>query len=144
LCELFLKVQVVCDEEQAGVIRWLAPLYANGTSTLELAKTLTEQGTPTPEGTGQWQPVMIRRILSNERLTGRVQNFAHHNPRAKEHLEPIDLPDGTYPAIISEELFARLQVRLARNKEESTRKVRGRKSFYCGLAISAALCVVER
>jgi site-specific DNA recombinase len=116
------KVEIVHDEEQVVVIRWLADLYAEGVSTIELAKQLTESNIPTPENGKQWQPIMIRRILSNERLTGKGQIFFYGNPKSKEHLEPIDLPDGTYPPIISQELFDKLQVRLARNKDESSRK----------------------
>jgi site-specific DNA recombinase len=39
----------------------------------------------------------------------------------KTHFDPIDLPDGTYPAIISEELYLRIQARLARTKDEAPR-----------------------
>jgi site-specific DNA recombinase len=117
------KVSVVHDNHQLWVARWLAIKYSRGTSTLELAKVLTERGIPTPENGKEWHPIMIRRILSNERLTGKAYNFAYQNGhKAKEHLEPIELPDDTYPPIISQALFDKLQVRLARNKDESTRR----------------------
>jgi len=135
------KVGAVHDNSQLWIVRWLAIKYARGTSTLELAQELTKRGVPTPEGGKQWHPIMVRRILSNVRLTGKAQNFAYHNSRAKEHLEPIDLPDGTYPPIISEELFERLQDRLARNKDESTRRSERPEEFLLRAGyIRCALC----
>jgi site-specific DNA recombinase len=118
------KERVIHNDAQVTVIRWLADEYADGTSTLSLAKQLTDQGVPTPEGEAGsvWQPIMIRRILSNERLKGKGMNFAYQRTKAKNPLDPIELPEGTYPPIISEELFAKLQDRLARNKDEATRR----------------------
>ncbi len=118
------KVKVVHDKEQVEHIHWMAERYADGISTAEIGRQLTERRMPTPEGEpgSQWQPFMIRRILSNERLTGKGQNFGNCPSRGKNPLEPIDLPEGTYPAIISQELFRRVQDRLARNRDESTRK----------------------
>ena len=79
------KVEVTDHEGQVTVIRWLAELYAEGTSTIELARQLTEAEVPPPEGQpgDQWHTIMIRRILSNERLTGKAQNFFYHNRKAK-------------------------------------------------------------
>jgi site-specific DNA recombinase len=137
------KEKVLHDDEPVKHIRWMANEYADGTSTLELARQLTEQGVPTPEGElgSQWHPIMIRRILSNERLTGRAQNFGNHPSKAKEPLEPIDLPEGTYPAIISQELYWRLKDRLARNKDESTRKSERPEEFLLRAGyIRCALC----
>jgi site-specific DNA recombinase len=118
------KVRIVHHETQLWVVRWMALKYARGTSTIEIARQLTARGIPTPEGEAgsQWQPIMIRRILTNGRLTGKAQIFAYHDAKSKTPLEPIDLPEGTYPAIISQALFDKLQERLQRNKEESSRK----------------------
>jgi site-specific DNA recombinase len=113
---------LVHNDEQVEVIHFMADEYDKGTSTLEIAKQLQEQGKPTPENGKQWHPIMIRRVLSNPRLTGKAQNFFYKNNVATTHLDPIDLPDGTYPAILSQAQFDRLQVRLARNKDEATRR----------------------
>ena len=118
------KERIIHDEEPVTNIRWMANQYADGTSTHEIARQLTEAGVPTADGTAGsiWQPVMIRRILSNERLTGKGQNFGNRPSIHKHPFEPILLPEGTYPPIISTELFNRVQDRLARNKDESARK----------------------
>jgi site-specific DNA recombinase len=118
------KVKIVHHEKQLWVVRWMALKYARGTSTIEIARQLTARGIPTPEGEAgsQWQPIMVRRILACERLTGKAQVFGNHPSKAKEPLEPVELPEGTYPAIISQVLYDKLQERLERNKEESSRK----------------------
>lgn len=118
------KEKIVHHEKQVWVVRWMAIKYARGTSTIEIARQLTARGIPTPEGKegSQWQPITIRRTLSIERLTGKAQVFGNHPSKAKNPLEPIELPEGTYPAIISQELFDKLQERLQRNKEEASRK----------------------
>ena len=118
------KETVIHDEEPVTHIRWMAEQYAAGTGTNELARQLTDRGVPTPEGEpgSRWHPITIRRILSNERLIGKGQNFAYQMHHAKNPFEPIDLPDGTYPPIISRELYLRVQDRLARNKDEAPRK----------------------
>lgn len=118
------KVRIIHHRKQIWVVRWMAIKYARGTSTIEIARELTRRGIPTPEGSegSKWQPIMIRRILLREQLTGKSQAFWHHASKAKSHLEPIDLPEGTYPPIISKELFAQIKERLDRNKEESSRR----------------------
>lgn len=135
------KERVIYNDEQIIIIHWLAKLYAEGVSTIELARQLTERGVPTPEGNGAWQPIMIRRILSNERLTGKGQNFGNHPSKAKNPLEPIELPEGTYPPIIGEELFRKCQDRLARNKDESARKSERPEEFLLRAGyVRCALC----
>jgi site-specific DNA recombinase len=137
------RTQLIHHPHQLWVIRWIALKYDRGTSTLEIAKTLTERRVAPPEGQpgDAWHPIMIRRILSNPRLTGKSQIFFDRNPKAKEHLETINLPDGTYPPIISEALFARVQVRLERNKDESTRHSERPEAFLLRAGyIRCALC----
>jgi len=42
-------------------------------------------------------------------MTGQnVKIFVYHNKSAKQHLEPVDLPDGTYPRILSDEVYAKI------------------------------------
>ena len=125
------KERIVHDEAPVTHIRWMANAYAGGTSTHDIARQLTESGVPTPDGVAGsiWQPVMIRRILSNERLTGKGQNFGNKPSVYKHPFEPILLPEGTYPPIISDELFNRVQDRLARNKDESARKSKRPEEF---------------
>src|SRR2546426_6586419 len=41
--------------------------------------------------------------------------------RAKQHLEPVDLPDGTYPHILSDEVYARILERASLNASQASR-----------------------
>lgn len=118
------KIKIVYHEKQVWVVRWMAIKYAKGTSTIEIARELTRRGIPTPEGGegSKWQPIMIRRILGHTQLIGKAQAFGYNTTKAKSHLEPVDLPEGTYPAIISVELYQKIQERLQRNKDESLRR----------------------
>lgn len=119
------RQEVIHEPEQVKHIRWMADEYGNkGTSTIDIAKSLNERKIHTPLGdeNTQWHPVMIRRILSNHKLIGKAQVFGNYPSVAKHQIEPVELPDGTFPAIISEELFWKIQDRLARNKDEATRK----------------------
>jgi site-specific DNA recombinase len=117
------KEVVLHNLTQLWKVRWMALQFDRGTPTNEIARTLTARGIPTPEGEPgkPWHPMAVRRILSNERLIGKGKNFAYQMNPAKQRYDPIDLPDGTYPAIISEELFLRLQDRLSRTKDEAVR-----------------------
>jgi site-specific DNA recombinase len=113
------KVRIIHHEKQVWVVRWMAIKYARGTSTMEIARQLTARGIPTPEGEegSKWEPIMIRRILLREQLIGKAHAFAYPHSKAKRPLDPVELPEGTYPAIISVELYLKIQERLQRNKE---------------------------
>jgi site-specific DNA recombinase len=136
------KDALIVDETQAAVIRWAAEEYANGTSAVQIVRTLEERSIPSPSNGERWNRVHLRRILSNERLTGKnAKIFAYQKHKAHRPLEAIDLPDGTYPAIISEELFLRVQERLVRNKQESQRNNRQPERFLLRAGhIQCAMC----
>lgn len=55
-------------------------------------------------------------------MTGKnVQIFTNHKKDAKQHLEPVDLPDGTYPRILSDEVYAKILERAAVNATQAYR-----------------------
>jgi DNA invertase Pin-like site-specific DNA recombinase len=113
--------QVMLHTEEAAVLRWLAEQYAEGVAAHSLRNQLDAQGIPSPTGIA-WNETSIVRLLSDQRITGKnAKIFAYQKRKTKQPLEPIDLPDGTYPAIISEELFALLQQRREINKAEAIR-----------------------
>ncbi|MDQ2905778.1 MAG: recombinase family protein [Chloroflexota bacterium] len=112
---------VVIDEEQAAILKWLAEQYADGVAAYNLMNQLNERGVPAPLGQ-EWSHQTVVRLLSDPRITGKgAKIFAYQQRKTKQPLEPIDLPDGTYPAIISEELFARIQQRREVNKADAIR-----------------------
>lgn len=136
--------EVVLYEEQAVVLQWIAEQYADGASAHGLTnqlndETIPEAGTPAhplmqqlqamesawppPAPNGEkWNSTSLRRLIGDPRITGKgAKLFAYQNRKTKRPLEPIDLPDGTYPAIISEDLFARVRARMEINKGDAIR-----------------------
>jgi site-specific DNA recombinase len=143
------KETVMHHPEQVCHVRWMADQYDNGLSTLEIARQLTNNGVLPPDGdtSKAWHPFMVRRILSNERLIGKGKNFAYQMHQAKQPFDPIDLPDGTYPPIIDEEQFYRIQDKLSRTSQEAPRNNERPEEFlvragyvkcgYCGRSMQA-------
>jgi hypothetical protein len=55
-------------------------------------------------------------------MTGKnVQIFIYHNKSAKNHLEAVDLPDGTYPRILSDGVYACILERASINAAQASR-----------------------
>jgi site-specific DNA recombinase len=113
--------EVLLHEEQAPVLRWLAEQYANGVAANKLMQLLNERGIPSPTGK-EWNDTSIVRLISDPRITGKnAKIFAYQRRQTKQPLEPIDLPDGTYPAIISEEVYQRIVERREINRADAIR-----------------------
>lgn len=129
------KDYIIVNPKQADIIKELAEPYANGESCESLIRYLTAKGVPSPgqeaiaagrkprEGeTGMWNRRTIIKILTDPRITGKgVTVFNTHHKGAKNMLEPVQIPDGTYPAIISEELYQRILQRARTNKEDASK-----------------------
>lgn len=106
-------------EDEVSILQWLAEQYASGVPANNLKEQLNARGIPSPTGM-EWNSRSIVRLLADRRITGKgAKIFAYQNRKTKQPLEPIDLPDGTYPAIISEELFDRIQERMTVNRAEA-------------------------
>jgi site-specific DNA recombinase len=136
---------IYVDEEteeewsEVSVVIFLFNSVADGISMGTVARTLTAMGIPTPGGDGKfWRPGTILRILRNPIYTGNavINRFKKvavktSNPRAKNgetkrlvplpEAEHISLPEGTIPAIVSEDVFEMVQMQLALNKQQSIR-----------------------
>ncbi len=112
---------LMLDEDQAAVLRQAGQEYADGVSLRQILKRLEAEGIPGPGGQ-QWYPRTLRHTLTDPRMTGKnVQIFTNHKKNAKLHLEPIDLPDGTYPAILSDEVYAKILERASLNAAQASR-----------------------
>lgn len=117
-----LKDYLVIDEEQAEVLRWCAREYAEGETIMGLVAQLQEQGIPSPTGEAVWTRNALRRLLTDIRNTGTgAQMFTNPSPKAKRNLDPVDLPDGTFPALIDMETYQQIVRRAQINKEEAAR-----------------------
>ncbi len=127
---------------EVTVVKFLFESVAVGISMGSLARTLTAMGIPTPGGNGKfWRTGTILRMLKNPMYAGkaivnRFQKVAMKttNPRAKNGStkrlvsrsaeEYIHLPDGIVPAIVTQEVFDRVQEQLMLNKQDSLRNHR--------------------
>lgn len=116
--------QLVINEEEAELVRRLFALYAEGTSSHELAATLNEQAVPAKRGQ-RWHASTIRWVLRNPAYKGsghynttrtkRVEGKAVGRlPRPEAEHIPIDVPP-----IISPELWQRAQARMEHNQKWS-------------------------
>ena len=116
------KDGIVLDEEKADVLRKAAEEYADGISLDAIVARFKREGILTPTGKPLWDKSSLRRMLTDRRMTGKnVSIFVIKDKRSKAHLDPIPVPDGTYPAIISEELYNKIMERSTTNAEESVR-----------------------
>jgi site-specific DNA recombinase len=125
----------IINPKQAAILRELAERYADGESCRSLIRDLIARGVPSPlqahiaasgkpqeENTSTWNARGIINLLTDPRIVGKgVTIFHKHNSRAKNPLEPVAIPDGTYPAIISEKLYQRILARAKINREEASR-----------------------
>lgn len=116
------KDGIELDEEKADVLRQAAEEYADGVSLDAIVARFKREGILTPTGKPDWDKSALRRMLTDRRMTGKdVDIFVIKDKRSKVHLDPIRVPDGTYPAIISEETYGRIMERATVNAAESPR-----------------------
>jgi site-specific DNA recombinase len=115
----------VIHEKQAEVCRWIHDEFDKGKGPRALLREVVGK-----DANRKWTRGAIHQILSDPRRTGKdAQAFTRHLPGAKKPFEVVDLPEGTYPEIISPELFARNQLRLSVNRDEATRQCKDPERF---------------
>ncbi len=112
---------IIINEEEAEIIRRAAQQYVSGTSALQIKDKLNAESVPSPGGM-EWHERSLLRILSDRRITGKgAKAFQTRPGRPKTRFDPVDLPDGIYPQIITEELFEQIQERRTINKSQAIR-----------------------
>ncbi len=125
------KERLVEDPDTIGWVRWLFGQYDAGISLRGLRSRLEALGVKPPAsartGSTVWSPATLRGVLTNEHYLG----IGHANttmtvkgPTGKKRsvLRPraewVRLPEGTFPAVVDEALFSRVQDRIRQNKKE--------------------------
>jgi site-specific DNA recombinase len=137
-------------EDEAEVLRKAAEEYAEGVPLNSIVAKLNEDGIPSATG-GIWHNGSLLRLLTDPRITGRnLKAFDCRWPTGKTHLGPVDLPDDTYPQIISQELYERVMARTEYNTLSSPRKSAEPEMFllrggfarckYCGNRMGTYIC----
>ena len=121
--------KILIDEKTAPAIRYLFEEYANGKSKKQIIRELNEKGYKTNKGKSISYN-SFQNNLSNIKYTGMFDNGNLQN-------------ENYYPAIISKELFDKVQIKLAEHKHQpATQKAKIEylltgKAFcgYCGSSI---------
>ncbi len=104
-------------EREAKIVQRMFEMVANGDSCFKIARTLNEESIPSKSGK-KWEARTVSRIVRNPAYTG-ITYFGRTSGKDRKKTAEESwhvLPDVT-PAIISKELFERVQDALARSKE---------------------------
>jgi len=118
------------NPETAPIIQRIFRELADGKSMRQVTKDLTQEGVPTATGGSHWDISSLHYLLRQETYIGRASSFRTKRQKGRDgkYRDPasgadhqIALPEGTSPALITPDLFAAVQARLARNKAEATR-----------------------
>jgi site-specific DNA recombinase len=121
------RCAIVVNDEEASVVRWIFESYAGGMGIHTITRSLEERGLLTKRGKKLWRSENLRYLLRNHTYTGtRYFNSMTREPEpAKGHKyarmiyrDRSEWVGVAVPAIISEELFDRVQTRLQEVKEK--------------------------
>jgi site-specific DNA recombinase len=140
------KACYVINEEQAVIVVWMFEMAAEGVALHRIAYILTERGIKTPGGKDVWTHNSVKWILSHPYYKGEVEVFKKGQEHVrgegtKRFIRPSEervILNNAVPAIVSEELWERVQLRIAQNKELSPRSMKDptatllRGRIYCG------------
>ncbi len=115
------KDYLILDEQPTAILQRAAEEYANGDSLHLIVRRFEAEGIAPPKGE-RWHVRTLRRLLTDPRMTGQnVHIFTYKDKRAKQHLDTVLLPEGTYPRIISDELYKKVIDRAETNAALSIR-----------------------
>ena len=116
---------ITINEQQAQVVRQIYQMHLDGMSNNAIAGELTRRGVRTYFGKELWGPKTIASILSNVAYTGNAKtrkltrDLMSNKRRSSEGIRDQYLIENHHPAIISKELFDRVQEERNKNKRES-------------------------
>lgn len=116
------KGQLDIDPVTSLVVRRIYDEALTGTSLRKIVQGLFNDGIPSPYGKPSWSLTSVRRVLTHPHYTGnaygwwRVAEVGRYDPA-----EAIPLPEGTIPALVTEEEQALVAARLKHNKAFASR-----------------------
>ena len=148
------KKKWIVDEEAAEIVKRIFDLCIAGKGPMQIAKLLTAQhvltvkahyaqrdGKPLPEKPYQWSPKSVAGILERPEYTGCTVNFKTYSKSYKLKKRLHNAPENqrifpnTQPAIIDEQVFARVQ-ELRENKRRPAKQAE-RQGLFSGLLYCA-------
>ena len=148
------KKKWIVDEEAAEIVKRIFDLCIAGKGPMQIAKLLTAQhvltvkahyaqrdGKPLPEKPYKWSPKSVAGILERPEYTGCTVNFKTYSKSHKLKKRLHNAPENqrifpnTQPAIIDEQVFARVQ-ELRENKRRPAKQAE-RQGLFSGLLYCA-------
>ena len=148
------KKKWIVDEEAAEIVKRIFDLCIAGKGPMQIAKLLTAErvltvkahyaqrtGKPLPEKPYQWSPKSVAGILERPEYTGCTVNFKTYSKSHKLKKRLHNAPENqrifpnTQPAIIDEQVFARVQ-ELRENKRRPAKQAE-RQGLFSGLLYCA-------
>lgn len=119
------KPQIV--ESEAKIVRKIYRLFLEGLTPTHIARTLTEEGIPTPGGKVIWQNSTVESILTNEKYKGDALlqkkytvDFLSKKQKINEGEVPQYYVEGSHEGIVTAEVFDLVQYELHRRKSLNT------------------------
>ena len=112
---------LVVNQEQAKIVKRIYSMFLQGMTFHGIAKTLTEEGIPSPAGKEKWNISAVRSILTNEKYKGDALlqksftvDFLTKKTKVNEGEIPQYYVENNHEAIISPDVFEMVQVEIAR------------------------------
>jgi len=106
------------DQTEAEVVRGLFEWVANGKPAASWCRWANGEGIPTKRSSQGWTPQTVSEMLRDRTYTGKGA-YGKLTRRGNKMVAADDPVLMEYPAIISEELFNRVQPRLSENSKKS-------------------------
>ena len=110
--------------EEAVIVKRIYAMFMQGKTTCSIARTLTEEGIPTPGGKQKWSASTVESILKNEKYRGDAilqktftVDFLQKKLKPNEGEVPQYYVHNSHPAIIPPEEWNLVQAEMARRKE---------------------------
>jgi site-specific DNA recombinase len=125
---------VTLEPAEAAVVRELFAAYLeDGLTRAQLATRMQARGVPRPRGRGGWRANTLRKLLSTPASAGQVYAGRHATRPSRQRHSPLHPPGArgvssvrrppeqwilvaTIPAVVSSEVFAQVQAKLAHNQ----------------------------
>lgn len=130
---------LVINEEEATVVRYIYELYLKGYSVDMIMKVLAENSIKSPTGKGRWSKRTIQNMLTNEKYIGNVclgKTYTGEYPNNKQKINRGErhqfLAKESHSPIITEEMFETVQQEMKRrsNIEIVDAKVQRKDTHY--------------
>ncbi len=127
------------DHEEAKIVRYIFHQVLLGNNPNKIARELTAQGIPTPQGKRQWSYGTVKRMLRNEKYKGDAllqksftTDFLTKSTKLNEGELPQYYVENNHEAIIKREVFDLVQVELDKleRKRQTSNIFTGR--LFCG------------